>query len=195
MMASLCAWHGSIIVQARIQKTHLHTWYLSFFLHAHILSHENFTLRKCVNLQQNCQKQYFYGCSGIFLHSDKIFTLTPFTAFMTNIRYAHLVPWDGQRRTWDTNHQNGIETSRSSFRMKGNIWSCPIVKYQKMLLLLVMVLVILWEVEETDMAGGRSFTGWRIHLRMPHVPPYSKHTHTHTRLAQSVGLSWNLNPT
>ena len=112
-----------------------------------------------------------------FLHSAKIFTRTAFTAFMTNIRYAHLVPWDGQRRTWDTNHQNGIETSRSSFRMKGNIWSCPIVKYQKMLLLLVMVLVILWEVEETDMAGGRSFTGWRIHLRTPHVPPYSKHKH------------------
>ena len=27
-----------------------HTWYLSFFLHSHILSHENFTLRKCVYL-------------------------------------------------------------------------------------------------------------------------------------------------
>ena len=66
MMASLSAWHGSIIVQARIQKTHLHTWYLSFFLHAHILSHENFTFGKCINLQQNCPKQYFYGSSGIF---------------------------------------------------------------------------------------------------------------------------------
>ena len=89
MMASLCAWHGSIIVQARIQKTHLHTWYLSFFLHAHILSHENSTLGKCVNLQQNCPKQYFSGSSGIFLHSAKNFTRTAFTAFMTNIRYAN----------------------------------------------------------------------------------------------------------
>ena len=31
-----------------------HTWYLSFFLHSHILSHENFTLGKCVNLRQIC---------------------------------------------------------------------------------------------------------------------------------------------
>ena len=65
----------------------LHTRYLSLFLHAHILSHENFTLGKCVNLQQNCQKQYFSGSSGIFLHSAKNFTRTAFTAFMTNIRY------------------------------------------------------------------------------------------------------------
>ena len=28
-----------------------HTWYLSFFLHSHIVSHENFTLGKCVNLR------------------------------------------------------------------------------------------------------------------------------------------------
>ena len=31
-----------------------HTWYLSFFLHAHILSPGNFTLGKCVNLRQIC---------------------------------------------------------------------------------------------------------------------------------------------
>ena len=31
-----------------------HTWYLSFVLHSHILSHENFTLGKCVNLWQIC---------------------------------------------------------------------------------------------------------------------------------------------
>ena len=37
-----------------------------YFLHVHILSHENFTLGKCVNLRQNCQKQYFSGSSGIF---------------------------------------------------------------------------------------------------------------------------------
>ena len=67
----------------------VHTWYLSFFLHAHILSHENFTLGKCVNLRQNCQKQYFSGSSGIFLHSAKNFTRTAFAAFVTNIRYAY----------------------------------------------------------------------------------------------------------
>ena len=61
--------------------------FVIFFTHTHILSHENFTLGKCVNLQQNCQKQYFSGSSGIFLHSAKIFTRTAFTAFMTNIRY------------------------------------------------------------------------------------------------------------
>ena len=33
---------------------YVHTWYLSFFLHSHILSHENFTLGKCVNLRQIC---------------------------------------------------------------------------------------------------------------------------------------------
>ena len=39
--------------------------YLIFviFLHAHILSHENFTLGKSINLQHNCQKQYFSGSS------------------------------------------------------------------------------------------------------------------------------------
>ena len=31
-----------------------HTWYLSFFLHARILSHTNLTLGKCVNLRHNC---------------------------------------------------------------------------------------------------------------------------------------------
>ena len=30
----------------------VHTWYLSFLLHSHILSHENFTLEKCVNSRQ-----------------------------------------------------------------------------------------------------------------------------------------------
>ena len=58
------------------------------FLHAHILSHENFTLGKCVNLRQNCQKQYFSGSSGIFLHWAKNFTRTAFAAFVTNIRYV-----------------------------------------------------------------------------------------------------------
>ena len=70
--------------------------YLIFviFLHAHILSPENFTLGKCVNLRQNCQKRYFSGSSGIFLHSAKIFRRTAFTAFMTNIRYASdIVQW------------------------------------------------------------------------------------------------------
>ena len=68
--------------------TYRHTWYLSFFLHAHILSHENFIFGKCINLQQNCPKQYFYGSSGIFLHSSKNFTRTAFMAFVTNIRYG-----------------------------------------------------------------------------------------------------------
>ena len=42
---------------SRIKERERHTWYLSFFLHAHISSHENFTLGKCENLRQNCQKQ------------------------------------------------------------------------------------------------------------------------------------------
>ena len=34
----------------------MHTWYLSFFLHAHILSPENFTLGKSINLRQICPR-------------------------------------------------------------------------------------------------------------------------------------------
>ena len=63
----------------------LHTWYLSFFSRTHFKSWKFYTLR------QNCQKQYFSGSSGIFLHSAKKFTRTAFTAFMTNIRYGCLV--------------------------------------------------------------------------------------------------------
>ena len=80
-----------------LNQTNNHTWYLSIFLHAHILSHENFTLGKCVNLRQNCQKQYFSGSSGIFLHWAKNFTRTAFAAFVTNIRYEYKtnvsIPW------------------------------------------------------------------------------------------------------
>ena len=55
-------WVGVLMLSPNLYKQ-IHTWYLSFFLHAHILSHENFTLGKCVNLRQNCQKQYFSGSS------------------------------------------------------------------------------------------------------------------------------------
>ena len=33
---------------------------------------QDFTLGKCVNLQQNCQKQYFFGSSGFFYTQPKI---------------------------------------------------------------------------------------------------------------------------
>ena len=71
------SYHSNIILSTWCQSI----TYLIFviFLHAHILSHENFTLGKCINLRQNCQKQYFSGSSGFFLHSDKLFTRTTFT--------------------------------------------------------------------------------------------------------------------
>ena len=37
-----------------VDSDNSNTSYLSFFLHIHILSHENFTLGKCVNLRQIC---------------------------------------------------------------------------------------------------------------------------------------------
>ena len=39
-----------------------HTWYLSFFLHSHILNPGNFTLGKCVSLRQICPATLHTEC-------------------------------------------------------------------------------------------------------------------------------------
>ena len=52
-----------------------HTWYLSFFLHSHILSPGNFTLGKCVNLRQTEPKAVIFSFFWIFFTlSQKFYT-------------------------------------------------------------------------------------------------------------------------
>ena len=52
-----------------------HTWYLSIFLHSHILNPGNFTLGKCVNLRQTEPKAVIFSFFWIFFTlSQKIYT-------------------------------------------------------------------------------------------------------------------------